>query len=806
MYHVGPIGLISLVLYLLSLYLSASGLISRKIHRRFWNWILLITFFFTAILGIFMALQVNYRWNLPFVKEAIHLHVEFGAGMAFAAIIHLTWHLRYYSARDVQKISERESPGEGDTDTGNTNPRLLLFITGFVSSSVQFILLREAVLLGGGSEVSAGFFLWFWLLISALGAVAGGRSSFTGLKRMMWIMSAAPTVSLLLFILINTAFIKPGELPPVFKSLAIIAVSVAPAAFISSFVFIRLSYIRNTGGGTGSGNSFGLETLGSVAAGILTTMAFLMYIGNYRLYILVEALTVFTVVMIFYSSRRWRISAWVCLISVTVLIFFLKPDVFVRGLLLSGVRVTSSTDTPYGNIATGFYGGESAVYYDHRPLFFSGDIAREEENIQYTLLQRNEYERVMIISGGLNKHLAQLLKYKIKEVIYIEHDPGIIAAENAHDTLINSMSVKVVKSDPVKYFRNTKTTFDAVIQLIPPASTLSVNRYFTREYFESVKEHLNEGGVFTCTPAPYYNYSPESYRRSFSPVYNSIRAEFRNIKVIPGSLLYVMASDDSLTSSVASLVSKRGIENTYVNGDYLDDADIRARGDLIISQTDTAAEQNSVMKPVSAWFSNSLSLELRGTGSKAGVIAVLLLILPFMFVRRKGFVMFAASAGLAGYGMIIIFLLQTAIGNMYILTALVLSLIMAGLASGAAAGFLRLKHTLVTVPLLLALLFILTGIAAVRLIQTGPALILMIVFPALLIAGFLTGNIYRELTSGKQYDFTGRIYASDLAGSALGYTVVSTLLVPLAGIMNATFILALFILLAVALVSVLFKH
>jgi len=184
----------------------------------------------------------------------------------------------------------------------------------------------------------------------------------------------------------------------------------------------------------------------------------------------------------------------------------------------------------------------------------------------------------------------------------------------------------------------------------------------------------------------------------------------------------------------------------------------------------------------------------------------MLVILPFIFIRRRGFVMFAASAGLAGYGMIIVFLLQAAIGNMYILSALVLSLLMGGLATGAACASLRLKRTLVMVPLLLALLFVLTGTAAVRLTETGPALLLLIVFPALLIAGFLTGSIYRVLTSGNQVDFTGRIYASDLAGSALGYTIVSTVLVPLAGIMYASFILAFFILMAVALVSVIFKR
>ncbi len=406
MYHVGPIGLTALVLYLLSLYLSASGLLSRHVHRRFWNWILLITFFLTAILGIFLALQVNYRWNIPFLKEALHLHVEFGIGMACAAMIHLTWHLRYYSGSGAQKTSVSDYSAGDKPETESSVPRILLLITGFVSSSVQFTLLREAVILGGGSEASAGSFLWFWLVISALGAVAGGKSHFNDLRRMMWIMAAAPAMSLLLFILMNTVILKPGELPSLFKSLAVIAVSVAPTAFVSSFIFIRLSSIRSIGGGTGSGNSFGLETLGSVAAGILTTMAFLMYVGNYRLYLLVVTFTVFLVVIIFYPSRRWRIGAFVCMAAVMLIVFIFKPDPFVRGMLLRGVRVTSSTDTPYGNIATGTYSGETAIYYDHRPLFFSGDIAREEENIHYTLLQRDDYERVMIISGGLQKHLA----------------------------------------------------------------------------------------------------------------------------------------------------------------------------------------------------------------------------------------------------------------------------------------------------------------------------------------------------------------------------------------------------------------
>ena len=98
------------------------------------------------------------------------------------------------------------------------------------------------------------------------------------------------------------------------------------------------------------------------------------------------------------------------------------------------------------------------------------------------------------------------------------------------------------------------------------------------------------------------------------------------------------------------------------------------------------------------------------------------------------------------------------------------------------------------------------GRSSARLTTVHPGIFLLAVFPLLFIAGFLTGRIYRVLTTGQPDDLTGGVYASDLAGAALGYLIVSILLVPVAGIMNASFALAILILIAVALVSVIFKH
>jgi hypothetical protein len=74
------------------------------------------------------------------------------------------------------------------------------------------------------------------------------------------------------------------------------------------------------------------------------------------------------------------------------------------------------------------------------------------------------------------------------------------------------------------------------------------------------------------------------------------------------------------------------------------------------------------------------------------------------------------------------------------------------------------------------------------------------------VAGFVTGSVYRILTSSGMRGTTGSVYASDLAGSALGYLTVATVLVPLAGTANACFILAAMILASGIVASLMIKH
>jgi len=807
-YHVLPIGVTALVIYLFSLYLSSSGFTGKQSHRLFWNWVLMGSFTVTALFGLFLALKITYRWNVPLADQLLHWHVEAGIAMAIAAFIHLTWHLGYYFSKGKYRISDkREAEEWSAAPVPPENMMPLLLLTGFLSSSSQFILMREAVILSGGTEAGAAIFLWLWLIIAAAGAVAGSRSLISGMRRMIWTLVAVTALAPVCFVLMNTVILIPGETASFMQMLIILAVSVAPVTFLSSLIFVRISALRHAAGRSMPGSSFGTETAGSVTAGIVTVLAVVIIIPNYQLYILILLLSAaYALWFLGYPSllRKWALAAF---IPLAALVMILHPDHVFRSMLLRGVQVERSIDTPFGNITSGIYGGERTIFYDHRPLFFSSDVITAEENIHYALLQRDRYDKVLLISGGITRHLGELVKYDISELLYLEIDPGLIAAEGAHDTVCGRMKVSVIRTDPMTFMRGSEETYDAVLQLIPPPSTLSVNRFYTAEYFRMVKSHLTTDGIFMCTPMPWYNYSPQSYRKGFSPLYNALAGVFRHMTIIPGSYLYVIASDMPVSSGVAQMAESRNVETSYVNSDYLDDSEIRIKRDQVLSQVDSRAGMNLALRPVSSLFANIMSLEKMGM--KGGMIALLvvLVIVPFLFTARGRLMMFTSSAGLAGFGMIMIFILQMAVGNLYLLSAVILTLLMAGLAAGAAWGDAFALKDLKVCALLLTALYTVTGLFASILVTSAPVHVLIYIIIVLPLAGFITVAVYRILTaSAPGGATTGRVYAADLAGSALGYLTVATLLVPLAGTANACFLLAAVILASGIVASVGIRH
>lgn len=85
-----------LILYAVSLLLVKTKRYKKITHRKIWNYLLLITFLVSALLGLWLVVLINYELDTEFFKSYLTWHVDFGIAMSVVGIIHFIWHWNYY--------------------------------------------------------------------------------------------------------------------------------------------------------------------------------------------------------------------------------------------------------------------------------------------------------------------------------------------------------------------------------------------------------------------------------------------------------------------------------------------------------------------------------------------------------------------------------------------------------------------------------------------------------------------------------------------------------------------------------------
>ncbi|MCJ7449049.1 MAG: hypothetical protein MUO72_15310 [Bacteroidales bacterium] len=416
-----------------------------------------------------------------------------------------------------------------------------------------------------------------------------------------------------------------------------------------------------------------------------------------------------------------------------------------------------------------------------------------EEDIHYALLQKRNPEKVLIISGSLKSHLPEILKYPVKKVVFIERDPALVKSE-IYDVDPGTADLIIENDDAFRYIRHNNEPVDAVILLLPPPSTLLINRFYTTDFFISVKNTLNPGGIFVCSPGPGETYFNKESLNLYSSIYNSLIAVFRNVTPVAGNKLYFVSSDEEISVSFCRLAEERGIKNIYVSSDFLSDDLIEKKSAEVVSLLDRQVRQNTSAFPVacfhfqSYYFSKNLDEKI-----PALVLMILAFAMPVLAVRRRNLLMYFSASALAGFEIILLLTLQLTAGNMYQLTGLIIAGLMAGLAAGSGINLNVLNMVPLKTKALIILLYY-TGFALtynwlLYLKSMIPAVIVIIL--AGFIPALLTGNIFRELTmSGEGGISSSSTYSSDLAGSALGFILISGIATPVLGIKTSIFLLS----------------
>jgi len=95
-YHLLPISLLLIALYIVSHILSKKRIINIAKHRKIWNLLLLISFLISGILGILLVIRINFGITTPLPFNMLFWHVEMGIVMTVISIFHIIWHWAYF--------------------------------------------------------------------------------------------------------------------------------------------------------------------------------------------------------------------------------------------------------------------------------------------------------------------------------------------------------------------------------------------------------------------------------------------------------------------------------------------------------------------------------------------------------------------------------------------------------------------------------------------------------------------------------------------------------------------------------------
>jgi len=828
-YALIPVIILVLLVYSASFLASRFSIIKRSTHRKFWNSLLLLTFFTTACLGLILAIQVNYKIKIGIIENILVWHVDFGIALAVIAIFHFSWHLKYYAdlfrksgkggipSRDKQPDNGAVSR-HGYQGLSELPLRWIVVVLGLSAIITQVILLREFMSTFYGNELVLGVVLSNWMILTGLGAFLGRfLSRFrNGVNLLFFSLIAIGTLPLLTVFLLNVlkniVFIE-GSMVGLLQVFAWSGILLIPYCLLSGSLFTYLSHhVSLLGKENLIYRVYSLEAIGSVLGGILFNFILVFFLKTFQSLFILLTINLFFAMRFFPGRRKPLILLPVTTFWVFMLIasFFLDLDVFTKQRLFRNQELVYLKETPYGNLAITKTGEQFNFYEDYVLLFNTLNPIANEENVHYAMVQHPDPKSVLVISGGISGMLDEILKYPVERIDYVEINPWLVRAAREHLHFNVDQKVHIYHQDARLFIRRSSEKYDVILIHAPPPGTAQTNRYYTCEFFLELKKSLTPSGIVALALPSTMNYISEEAAEVLSITYNTLNEVFTYVDIIPGEQNFFLASEEKISLQIAKRIEEKGIENEYVNQYYIDDQLLQARRNTIMQSLDPEAELNldftprAYLKQIVFWLSYF-------DFNYWFIWIPLFILIPILIVRwnpiQTG--MFTCGFSASAIEILLLIAFQILYGYVYQVTGIIITLFMAGLAAGP---YLQRKILPGAMPGQLTAVQILIGIFAMilpflfllfRIMDPGSGLTHALFFLLTFLISVLTGiffSLATTLMKGNVLQVASGLYGSDLIGSALGALLVAALLFPLLGLIKVAlligvlnFIAALFI-------------
>ncbi len=320
------------------------------------------------------------------------------------------------------------------------------------------------------------------------------------------------------------------------------------------------------------------------------------------------------------------------------------------------------------------------------------------------------------------------------------------------------------------------------------------------EFFGEVRRILRPGGVLCLTLGEYANYVDDPLADLLASARRTLAEHFANVLILPGGRVFLLASDGPLGSDIGTRIAAAGVPTKHVRSEYLIGTLTEGRLADLARAARRDAPVNRDFSPVLCYY--HLRRWISRFTVRVGVLeGILLLAFGIYVVRLRPAAMAIFTTGFAAAALEVVLLagFQILYGSVYQRVGLIVTVFMAGLAVGAWAANRRGawgRRALVATEFAVAGFAVLLPFALSAVGRIAPVAGIWGEGAVAILTGALGVLVGLEFPLAARAEFdavaptASRLYTADLLGACAGAMLVSTLLIPLVGVLGVCLIAA----------------
>jgi len=683
---------------------------------------------------------------------------------------------------------------------------MLIFIAlGLVAAIFQLTIFREFTYSLAKNELSLILGVGVWLISCSLGSFLFKRKK---------VLSAGPISFLFALVyslvicgihlsksLAGASYYEVASLGFIFVA-AIFLIS--PVGFLIGYSFRAFSqnYLdKHSPKVKTFGKFFAYEAIGFFIGGVAFTFLFSSYSNPF-----IFTALVFILLTASPGPVKEKIISSLVIILLSVVFFFsFKP---ILKCELKGADILKFKGSSYGPIILAKKFDVESLYVNGSLTATSEDKPGNEQFIHSVFATNPKLGDILFIGPYFSGQIQEILKYPIRNLECIDINPVLSSLSIDKLAAEERKRANFIVADPRLYLSKTTKRYDCIIMNMPAPSSIAFNRYFSYQFFQLIKEHLNDKGIFSFRIPSKADILSPKFAKFNSCIINTLDSVFKSRLLIPSDSMIVIASLDK-NISPGDLI--RNFENSKLRNDYFTSYHLRDSLDPgRIGYLEEALEEEvglnsdfnllgflyySLIEQAKFYPRTAINISIvRGLAVSIFIIAVFLISGIGFSNRKPRLLLNATVVGFSSIGLsaVIFVLFQLYSGALFWKMGILVGIFMAGLSIGTllinslSDKILKIRRPL---PFLYLGWFILlvglwVGIKSPEgYLQAG-----LVFYLGSFLSGILTGSLYpilsRLIFNDKinPKDLAPAIYMADLAGAGIGTLVFSIIFIPFLGV------------------------